>query len=50
MQPHIDDVIDRYGAEIARLTQRAIIAEARAAQAEQALADIQTATEGSPDA
>ena len=35
----IDDILARYGAEIAKLTQRAILAEARADAAEARLAD-----------
>jgi len=35
----IDDILARYGAEIARLTQRAVIAEARADAAEAKLAE-----------
>ena len=35
----VDDLIARYGAEVARLTQRAVLAEARADAAETALAE-----------
>ena len=35
----IDDIIARYGAEVARLTQRAVLAEARAEAAEVRLAE-----------
>ena len=35
----IDDLISRYGAEVARLTQRAVLAEARADAAEARLAE-----------
>lgn len=35
----IDDIIARYGAEVARLTQRAVLAEARADAAEARLAE-----------
>ena len=35
----IDDILARYGAEVARLTQRAVIAEARADAAEARLAE-----------
>ena len=35
----IDDILARYGAEIAKLTQRALLAEARADAAEAKLAD-----------
>ena len=35
----IDDIIARYGAEIAKLTQRALLAEARADAAEAKLND-----------
>ena len=35
----IDDILARYGAEIAKLTQRAILAEARADAAEARLAE-----------
>ena len=35
----IDDLIARYGAEVARLTQRAVIAESRADAAEAKLAE-----------
>lgn len=38
MHVDIDDIVARYGVEIAHLTQRAIIAEARADQAEKQLA------------
>lgn len=41
MQVEIEDIIARYGAEIARLTQRALVAEARADAAEK-----RCATEG----
>lgn len=36
----INDIINRYGAEIARLTQRAVLAEARADAAEARLAEL----------
>lgn len=42
MQVDIEDILSRYGAEIARLTQRAVIAEARADKAEKALAGNET--------
>ena len=35
----IDDILARYGAEVARLTRRAVIAEARADAAEARLAE-----------
>ena len=35
----VDDLISRYGAEVARLTQRAVLAEARADAAEAQLAE-----------
>ena len=35
----IDDILARYGAEIAKLTQRALLAEARADAAEAKLAE-----------
>ena len=35
----IDDIIARYGAEVARLTQRTVLAEARADAAEAKLAE-----------
>ena len=35
----INDIIARYGAEVARLTQRAVLAEARADAAEAKLAE-----------
>ena len=35
----IDDIVSRYNAEIAKLTQRAVIAEARADAAEAKLAE-----------
>ena len=35
----VDDLIARYGAEVARLTQRAVLAEARADAAESRLAE-----------
>ena len=35
----IDDIVSRYNAEIAKLTQRAILAEARADAAEARLAE-----------
>lgn len=35
----VDDLIARYGAEVARLTQRAVLAEARADAAEARLAE-----------
>ena len=38
MELSIDDILARYGAEVARLTQRAILAEARADAAEAKLA------------
>ncbi len=41
----VDDLISRYGAEVARLTQRAVLAEARAEAAEAQLAE-QTDPEG----
>lgn len=39
MNIDINDIIARYGAEVARLTQRAILAEARADAAEAKLAE-----------
>ena len=39
MNLDINDLISRYGAEVARLTQRAVLAEARADAAETALAE-----------
>ena len=39
MNVTIDDILARYGAEVARLTQRAVIAEARADAAEARLAE-----------
>ena len=39
MNLDINDIINRYGAEIARLTQRALLAEARADAAEARLAE-----------
>lgn len=39
MQISIDDILARYGKEIATLTQRAVIAEARADAAEAKLAE-----------
>ena len=39
MNLEINDIINRYGAEIARLTQRAVLAEARADAAEARLAE-----------
>ena len=39
MNLDINDIINRYGAEIARLTQRAVLAEARADAAEARLAE-----------
>ena len=39
MNVTIDDIIARYGAEVARLTQRAVLAEARADAAEAKLAE-----------
>ena len=39
MELSIDDILARYGAEVARLTQRAILAEARADAAEAKLAE-----------
>ena len=41
----IDDIVSRYNAEIAKLTQRAILAEARADAAEARLAE-----QGDPEA
>ena len=38
MQISIDDILARYNAEVAKLTQRAILAEARADAAEAKLA------------
>ena len=35
----VDDIIARYGTEVARLTQRAVLAEARADVAEARLAE-----------
>lgn len=39
MNVDINDIIARYGAEVARLTQRAVLAEARADAAEAKLAE-----------
>ena len=39
MNVTVDDLIARYGAEVARLTQRAVLAEARADAAESRLAE-----------
>ena len=39
MNLDINDLISRYGAEVARLTQRAVLAEARADAAEARLAE-----------
>lgn len=39
MNLDINDIISRYGAEVARLTQRVILAEARADVAEAKLAE-----------
>ena len=39
MNLDINDLISRYGAEVARLTQRAVLAEARADAAEAQLAE-----------
>ena len=39
MDISINDIIARYGAEVARLTQRAVLAEARADAAEAKLAE-----------
>ena len=39
MNVTVDDLIARYGAEVARLTQRAVLAEARADTAEARLAE-----------
>lgn len=39
MNVTIDDIIARYGAEVARLTQRAVLAEARADAAEAKLTE-----------
>ena len=39
MNLDINDIIARYGAEVARLTQRAVLAEARADAAEARLAE-----------
>ena len=39
MNLDISDIVARYGAEVARLTQRAILAEARADAAEARLAE-----------
>ena len=39
MQISIDDILARYNAEVAKLTQRAILAEARADAAEAKLAE-----------
>ena len=39
MNVTVDDLISRYGAEVARLTQRAVLAEARVDAAEARLAE-----------
>ena len=39
MNLDINDIVARYGAEVARLTQRAVLAEARADAAEARLAE-----------
>ena len=45
MNIEIDDIVARYNGEVARLTQRAILAEARADAAEARLAE-----QGDPEA